>query len=184
MKLGANADRTYAPDFPLAGAAFAPLRSGSEPSGCNDFTPLWSGQAARLGREPPAGELTVRLAKRVRPYRGRSRSGCAVCARHHAEEREESDERTEPRAAVGRREDRQSAIHRQRDLRLGIARPDFIAPFGSPAVSSLPTRLSECATSDVLDRYQNARASRAKHRTEAFRAKGRARPATGNAHPA
>src|ERR1700724_406016 len=51
--------------FPLAGAALAPLRSGSEPSGSDDFTPLWSGQAARLGRELPAGELTVRLAKRA-----------------------------------------------------------------------------------------------------------------------
>jgi nitronate monooxygenase len=55
----------HAPAFPLAGAALAPLRSGSEPSGSDDFTPLWSGQAARLGRELPAGELTVRLAKRA-----------------------------------------------------------------------------------------------------------------------
>ena len=51
--------------FPLAGTALAPLRAGSEPSGADDFTPLWSGQAARLGRELPAGELTVRLAKRA-----------------------------------------------------------------------------------------------------------------------
>jgi nitronate monooxygenase len=55
----------HAPAFPLAGAALAPLRSRSEPSGSDDFTPLWSGQAARLGRELPAGELTVRLAKRA-----------------------------------------------------------------------------------------------------------------------
>jgi nitronate monooxygenase len=55
----------HASAFPLAGAALAPLRSGSEPSGSDDFTPLWSGQAARLGRELPAGELTVRLAKRA-----------------------------------------------------------------------------------------------------------------------
>ena len=38
-----------------------------EPYGSDDFTPLWSGQAARLGRELPAGELTVRLAKRALP---------------------------------------------------------------------------------------------------------------------
>jgi nitronate monooxygenase len=55
----------HAPAFLLAGAALAPLRSKSEPSGSDDFTPLWSGQAARLGRELPAGELTVRLAKRA-----------------------------------------------------------------------------------------------------------------------
>jgi nitronate monooxygenase len=55
----------HAPAFPLAGAALAPLRSRSEPSGSDDFTPLWSGQAARLGQELPAGELTVRLAKRA-----------------------------------------------------------------------------------------------------------------------
>jgi nitronate monooxygenase len=55
----------HAPVFPLAGAALAPLRTGSEPAGSDEFTPLWSGQAARLGRELPAGELTVRLAKRA-----------------------------------------------------------------------------------------------------------------------
>jgi nitronate monooxygenase len=51
-----------APDFPLAAGALAPLRSGSGPAGSGDFVPLWAGQAARLGRELPAGELTKRLA--------------------------------------------------------------------------------------------------------------------------
>ena len=51
-----------APAFPFAGEALAPLRARSEPSGSDAFTPLWSGQAARLGRELPAGELTRRLA--------------------------------------------------------------------------------------------------------------------------
>lgn len=51
-----------APSFPLAGGALAPLRAASEPAGSGDFMPLWSGQAARLGRELPAGELTRRLA--------------------------------------------------------------------------------------------------------------------------
>lgn len=51
-----------APPFPLAGGALAPLRAASEPAGSGDFMPLWSGQAARLGRELPAGELTRRLA--------------------------------------------------------------------------------------------------------------------------
>src|SRR6266478_4709596 len=49
------------PDFPLAAAALGPLRSHSEATGSADFTPLWSGQAARLARELPAAELTKRL---------------------------------------------------------------------------------------------------------------------------
>jgi nitronate monooxygenase len=52
-----------APQFPLAGGALAPLRQRSEPLGSGDFMPLWSGQAARLSRELPAGELTKRLAQ-------------------------------------------------------------------------------------------------------------------------
>jgi nitronate monooxygenase len=52
-----------APDFPLASGAIAPLRSGAEAAGSDDFTPLWSGQSAHLGRELPAGELTRRLAE-------------------------------------------------------------------------------------------------------------------------
>jgi nitronate monooxygenase len=50
------------PQFPLAADALAPLRSKSESSGSGDFIPFWSGQAAPLGREIPAGELTKRLA--------------------------------------------------------------------------------------------------------------------------
>ena len=46
-----------APEFPLASGAVAPLRAISD-----DFVPMWSGQAARLGVELPAGELTRRLA--------------------------------------------------------------------------------------------------------------------------
>jgi nitronate monooxygenase len=51
-----------APEFPLAAAALTPLRAKSEQAGSSDFTPLWSGQAARLGRGLPAGELTKQLA--------------------------------------------------------------------------------------------------------------------------
>ena len=51
-----------APEFPLAGGALMPLRAKAEPSGSGDFTPLWSGQAMRLGREMPAAELTRTLA--------------------------------------------------------------------------------------------------------------------------
>src|SRR5471032_451373 len=47
-----------APAFPHAGAALAPLKAKAEQAGKGDFTSLWSGQAASLGRELPAGELT------------------------------------------------------------------------------------------------------------------------------
>jgi nitronate monooxygenase len=51
-----------APEFPLAAATLAPLRAESELAGSADFTPFWSGQAARLGQELPAAELTKQLA--------------------------------------------------------------------------------------------------------------------------
>ena len=51
-----------APEFPLAAAALAPLRAQSEMAGSADFTPLWSGQAARLSRELSAAQLTKQLA--------------------------------------------------------------------------------------------------------------------------
>jgi nitronate monooxygenase len=51
-----------APDFPLAGRFSTPLRIASEARGLIDFTPMWSGQSARLAREIPAKELTERLA--------------------------------------------------------------------------------------------------------------------------
>jgi nitronate monooxygenase len=51
-----------APEFPIAGRALAPLRAKSEAMDSDQFVPLWSGQAAHLARELPAGELTARLA--------------------------------------------------------------------------------------------------------------------------
>ena len=51
-----------APEFPLAAGALAPLRAKAEAMGSGDFSPLWSGQAAALGRAMPAGELTRQLA--------------------------------------------------------------------------------------------------------------------------
>jgi nitronate monooxygenase len=51
-----------APEFPLAAGALAPLRAKSEAAGSVDFTPLWSGQAARLGEDLPAAQLTRKLA--------------------------------------------------------------------------------------------------------------------------
>jgi nitronate monooxygenase len=51
-----------APPFPLAANALAPLRAKAEAQGSGDFSPMWSGQAASLGREMPARELTQALA--------------------------------------------------------------------------------------------------------------------------
>jgi nitronate monooxygenase len=51
-----------APEFPLAAGAMAPLRAKCATTGSNDFTAYWAGQAAHLGRELPAGELTQQLA--------------------------------------------------------------------------------------------------------------------------
>jgi nitronate monooxygenase len=51
-----------APEFPLTAGAMGPLRSKSAEAGSSDFSSFWSGQAAHLGRELPAGELTEQLA--------------------------------------------------------------------------------------------------------------------------
>jgi nitronate monooxygenase len=51
-----------APSFPLASGPVLPLRSKAEATGSGDFSPLWSGQAAALGRELSAAALTKRLA--------------------------------------------------------------------------------------------------------------------------
>ena len=51
-----------APEFPLAGGAIMPLRAKAEAKGSGDFTTMWGGQAASLGRALPAGEVTRRLA--------------------------------------------------------------------------------------------------------------------------
>jgi nitronate monooxygenase len=51
-----------APSFPLAGGGLVPLRKLSEAKGSGEFSNMWAGQAARLGVEMPAGELTRKLA--------------------------------------------------------------------------------------------------------------------------
>lgn len=50
-----------APEFPLAAGALAPLRAKAEAQGSGDFSPMWAGQAAALGRTAFAGELTKAL---------------------------------------------------------------------------------------------------------------------------
>jgi nitronate monooxygenase len=52
-----------APAFPLAAGALAPLRAKAETAGSGDFSPLWAGQAAGLGRAMPAAALTRKLAE-------------------------------------------------------------------------------------------------------------------------
>jgi len=52
-----------APAFPTAGYALAPLKAKAEAAELDDFSNLWSGQAARLGCEMGAGDLTRKLAE-------------------------------------------------------------------------------------------------------------------------
>src|SRR5205823_14512581 len=60
-----------APEFPLAGGALAPLRAKAEAQGSTDFSPMWSGEAAALGRVMPAAELTRALAAEALAQLGR-----------------------------------------------------------------------------------------------------------------
>jgi nitronate monooxygenase len=47
-----------APDFPTAGGSVLPLRTEAEKAGKTDFTNMWAGQAAALGRAMSSRELT------------------------------------------------------------------------------------------------------------------------------
>jgi nitronate monooxygenase len=51
-----------APPFPLATAAFMPLRAKAELLGSADFSPLWAGQNVTGCKAIPAAELTRALA--------------------------------------------------------------------------------------------------------------------------
>lgn len=52
----------FAPAFPTAGAALAPLRAKTEPAGSGDFINLWAGQAPQLATEDGAEAITRRIA--------------------------------------------------------------------------------------------------------------------------
>ena len=67
-----------APAFPLAGRALAPLRAKAEAENRDDFTNLWSGQAASLGPRVAAGELTRQLAEGARAILSRAPGLCAT----------------------------------------------------------------------------------------------------------
>lgn len=71
-ELGPMSD--LAPRFPLAGGALMPLRAITDPQGNSDFSNLWSGQALRLGRHMPAGELTREIAEKALAMIGRQAS--------------------------------------------------------------------------------------------------------------
>jgi len=57
-----------APSFPLAAPAIGPIRTAAEAAGSSEFSPLWSGQAAALGLEMEAGELTTHLMSDARDH--------------------------------------------------------------------------------------------------------------------
>src|SRR4029079_14313332 len=46
------------PEFPLASGALAPLHAKAQAQGPADFPPMFAGQAAAVGRELPAAQLT------------------------------------------------------------------------------------------------------------------------------
>jgi nitronate monooxygenase len=50
-----------APAFPLASGAMAPLRAAGEAKGSSEYGQLWTGQAAAVGREMGAADLTRAL---------------------------------------------------------------------------------------------------------------------------
>ena len=52
---------SIAPEFPLAGGALMPLHVKAQAQGSGDFSVMWAGQAAALGLELPARELTAKL---------------------------------------------------------------------------------------------------------------------------
>jgi nitronate monooxygenase len=67
-----------APDFPLPMGALGRLRVRAEQRDSSDFTPLWSGQAAALGREMPAKALVEELVGEVAERFEQLRPGAAV----------------------------------------------------------------------------------------------------------
>ncbi len=64
-----------APEFPLAGGALAPLHAKAQAQGSGDFSGMWAGQAAALGRELPARELTLRLVQETQALMRRMTGG-------------------------------------------------------------------------------------------------------------
>ena len=64
-----------APEFPLAAGALAPLHAKAQAQGSGEFSSMWAGHAAALGREMPARELTARLAEETQALMRRMAGG-------------------------------------------------------------------------------------------------------------
>jgi len=64
-----------APEFPLAGGALAPLNAKALSQGSGDFLTMLAGQAAALGREMPARELTAKLVQETQALMQRMAGG-------------------------------------------------------------------------------------------------------------
>jgi nitronate monooxygenase len=60
-----GAMNSAAPEFPGAGAALAPLKEAADANHKADFSSLWSGQAASLGKVRSAREITEELGRAV-----------------------------------------------------------------------------------------------------------------------
>ena len=54
-------DEADLPDYPLIRGLAGPLGAAAAKSGSDDFSTMWAGQAAALGREMPAAELVTTL---------------------------------------------------------------------------------------------------------------------------
>ena len=68
------------PDFPLPMGELLPLQARAQRQGSNDFTPLWSGQAAPLAREMPAKALTLKLVEEAAERFTQLTGSAALCA--------------------------------------------------------------------------------------------------------
>jgi nitronate monooxygenase len=64
-----------APEFPLAAGALAPLHAKAQAQGSGEFSSMWAGQAAALGREMPARELTAKLVQETQVLMRRMTGG-------------------------------------------------------------------------------------------------------------
>ena len=54
-------DEGNLPDYPLIRGLAGPLGAAAAKAGSDDFSTMWAGQAAALGRDMGAGELVKKL---------------------------------------------------------------------------------------------------------------------------
>jgi nitronate monooxygenase len=65
MQLGEAPDSPAVPDYPIAYDAGKALNAAAKARGNSDFAAQWAGQAVRLSRALPAGELVAQLAREL-----------------------------------------------------------------------------------------------------------------------